>query len=74
MKRDLLAPGDMDAFRREAPSWSDMPDELVVKTLAFQGWLANRRVRELGRLLAKELRLPQLVDWLERRLRRPEMR
>lgn len=62
---------DMAEFRRQVPEWGDMPDEILVKTLAYQGWLANRRVRELGRLLAEELRLPQLLDWLEARLKRP---
>lgn len=67
---------DMADFRRQVPEWGDMPDEVVVKTLAYQGWLANRRVRELGRLLAEELRIPSLIAsliaWLGRRFKGKE--
>lgn len=58
---------DVEAFRREVPDWDTMPDEYLVKTLAFQGWLANRLVREFGRVLLDELRRSRLGVWLTRR-------
>jgi hypothetical protein len=64
-RRDIK-PEEIAAFRRERRSvlgsklgperWSDVPDEVLVKSMAFSWWLLHHRIAKLGHAVRKALR------------------